>query len=226
MLGRGAVLTQCDDEGKEFVVAYANRSNNAAESRYSSYEGECLAMVWAIAHFMCYLFSTQFTLVTNHQPLKWLMESDKLTGKLARWALILHEYDFQVVHKPGVTNLEADGLNWNPCTSQEDNTRTRWHGKVDEETVPGWHASEFLCLLGVDFSMEGHVTSYSSQRVDGQSSNPQVGDGNIGHHDVHDDTLVLEFLRTSMVSGMVSAKERDRVLQRAKRYRLEGTHIL
>ncbi len=28
-----------------------------------------------------------------------------------------------------------------------------------------------------------------------------------------------------MVSGMVSAKERDRVLQRAKRYRLEGTHI-
>jgi hypothetical protein len=28
-----------------------------------------------------------------------------------------------------------------------------------------------------------------------------------------------------MVSGMVSAKERDRVLQRTKRYRLEGTHI-
>ncbi len=29
-----------------------------------------------------------------------------------------------------------------------------------------------------------------------------------------------------MVSGMVSVKERDRVLQRAKRYQLEGTHIL
>ncbi len=36
MLGLGAVLTQCDDEGKEFVVTYASRSNNAAESRYSS----------------------------------------------------------------------------------------------------------------------------------------------------------------------------------------------
>jgi hypothetical protein len=44
--------------------------------------------------------------------------------------------------------------------------------------------------LGVDSSMEGHVTSYSSQRVDGQSSNPEVGDGSTGHHDVHDDTLV------------------------------------
>ncbi len=94
MLGLGAVLTQCDDEGKEFVMAYASRSNNATESRYSSYEGECLATVWVVAHFKCYLFGTQFTLVTNHQPLKWLMEFDKLIGKVARWALILQEYDF------------------------------------------------------------------------------------------------------------------------------------
>ncbi len=56
------------------------------------------------------------------------------------------------------------------------------------------------------------MTSYSNKRVDGQSSNPEVGDGNTNHHDVRDDTLVLEFLRTNMVPGMVSAKERDRVL--------------
>ncbi len=92
--------------------------------------------------------------------------------------------------------------------------------------MPGWHASAFLCLLVVDSSMEGHVTSYSSQRVNGQSSNLKVGDGSTSHHDVHDDTLVLEFLRTSMVLGMVSAKEKDCVLQRAKRYQLEGIHIL
>ncbi len=90
------------------------------------------------------------------------MESDKLTGKLARWAFILQEHDFQVVHKLGVANLNADGLSRNPCTSQEDDTRIRWHGEVDEEVVPSWHALTFLCLLGVDFSMEDHVTSYSN----------------------------------------------------------------
>ncbi len=126
------------------------------------------------------------------------------------------------MHRHGVANLDADGLSRNPCTSQEDDTRTRWHGEVDKEMVPSWHASAFLCLLGVDSNMEGHATSYSSQRVDGQSSYPEDGDGSTGHHDVHDDTLVLEFLRTSMVSGMVSAKERDHVLQRARRYRLKG----
>ena len=50
-VGLGAVLTQRDDEDKEFVVAYASRSNNVAEAKYSSYEGECLVAVWAVAHF-------------------------------------------------------------------------------------------------------------------------------------------------------------------------------
>ncbi|OAE32620.1 hypothetical protein AXG93_3515s1040 [Marchantia polymorpha subsp. ruderalis] len=69
---------------------------------------ELKARLMAATILRCYLFGTQFTLVTDHQPLKWLMESDKLTGKLARWALILQEYDFQVVHRPGIANLESD----------------------------------------------------------------------------------------------------------------------
>jgi hypothetical protein len=73
------VLTQMDDDGKEFVIAYASWSNNNTEAQYSSYEGECLAVIWAIAHFRCYLYGNVFLLVTNHQPLKWLIESDKLT---------------------------------------------------------------------------------------------------------------------------------------------------
>jgi hypothetical protein len=48
MLGLGVVLTQCDDEGKEFVVAYAGHLNNAMESRYNLYEGKCLATVWVV----------------------------------------------------------------------------------------------------------------------------------------------------------------------------------
>jgi hypothetical protein len=31
---------QMDDDGKEFVIAYASRSNNNAEAQYSSYEGD------------------------------------------------------------------------------------------------------------------------------------------------------------------------------------------
>ncbi len=48
-----------------------------------------------------------------------------------------------MVHRPGVTNLDANGLNRNPCTKQEDNIGARWHGEVDEEMVPGWHSLAF-----------------------------------------------------------------------------------
>ena len=44
------VLTQKDNSGREYVVANASRSNNTAEANYSSYEGETLVAVWAIAH--------------------------------------------------------------------------------------------------------------------------------------------------------------------------------
>jgi hypothetical protein len=70
------MFTQLDDDGWEFVVAYATQSNNKIEAKYNSYEGECLVVIWVVFNFLCYLYGSPFTLVTNHQPLKFLMELD------------------------------------------------------------------------------------------------------------------------------------------------------
>jgi hypothetical protein len=88
-LSIGAILGQLDEEDKEYVITYASRSNNKAESNYSSYKGECLAIVWVVIHFRPYFYGTKFTLYTNHQPIKWLMTNNKLINKLVCWALIL-----------------------------------------------------------------------------------------------------------------------------------------
>ncbi len=79
-----AILGQLDEEGDEYVIAYASQSNNKAESNYSSYEGERLTIVWAVIHFRSYFYGTKFTLYIDHQPIKWLMTNNKLTGKLVR----------------------------------------------------------------------------------------------------------------------------------------------
>ena len=84
--GLGAVLAQRDAEGNEYVVAYASRSCNKAERNYSSYQGECLAAVLGRQYFRVYLYGRPFKLITDHQPLKWLMTNQKLTGMVARWA--------------------------------------------------------------------------------------------------------------------------------------------
>lgn len=87
----GAVLSQVDEQGQERPVSYASRSCNPAERNYGNCEGECLAVVWATRYFREYLFGQPFTLVTDHEPLKWLMQTNKTTGKLARWSLLLQE---------------------------------------------------------------------------------------------------------------------------------------
>ena len=69
-MGLEAILAQQHDVGREYVIAFAYKSNNNAESNYSSYEGEVLAAVWAITYFRPYLYGQRFTLVTDHQPLK------------------------------------------------------------------------------------------------------------------------------------------------------------
>jgi hypothetical protein len=49
------------------------------ERNYSSYAGECLAAVWGVSHFRVYLYGRRFVLLTDHEPLKWLMTNKKLT---------------------------------------------------------------------------------------------------------------------------------------------------
>ncbi len=65
-LGIGVIISQLDEEGKENVITYASRNNNKAENNYSSYEGECLAIVWAVIHFKPYLYGGKFILYTDH----------------------------------------------------------------------------------------------------------------------------------------------------------------
>ena len=103
-MGIGAVLSQVDDEGREYTTSFASRSCNPAERNYSNYNKECLADVWGVIHFRDCLFGQTFSIETDHQPLKWLMTTAKLTRKFARWALTSHVYDFGIEQ----TNANAD----------------------------------------------------------------------------------------------------------------------
>jgi hypothetical protein len=145
-LSIGVILGQLDEEDKEYVIAYASPSNNKVKSNYSSYEGECLAIVWAIIHFRPYLYGTNFTLYIDHQPIKWLMINDKLIGKLARWALILQKYEFKVIHRLGITHQNVDTMSRRPLTTSEDFSKA----KQNFDQIPAIHvsyASNYLALL-------------------------------------------------------------------------------
>jgi hypothetical protein len=64
------------------------------------------------------------------------VESNFLTRKLAKWALILQKYNFDIIHKVHRVNWDVDGLNQNSSSNEEDTIRAHWHGDVDLEIVP------------------------------------------------------------------------------------------
>lgn len=132
--GIGAVLGQLGDDGQEYLVACASRSLNKHEKNYASFKGELLGAVWAVKTFDFYLRWTTFTLVTDHSPLVWLMTNNDLTGQYARWSLILQEYDFKVVHRPGVKHQNADTLSRFPLPTTADETGARMD--LDEPERP------------------------------------------------------------------------------------------
>jgi hypothetical protein len=108
-VGVGAVLAQKIDDA-EHVVAYASRALTDAERKYSTTEQECLAVVWAIKKFRPYLEGYHFTVITDHSSLRWLHNLRNPTGRLARWALELLEYDYVIEHRKGAMHHVPDAL--------------------------------------------------------------------------------------------------------------------
>ena len=105
----GMVLGQIQN-GKEVVIAYAGRKLLAAEKNYSVTEREALAVVAGIKYFQPYVYGRKFTVHTDHNAVRWLMNIREPTGRLARWAVLLQQYDFEIVHRSGKSNGNADAL--------------------------------------------------------------------------------------------------------------------
>ncbi|KAL7725192.1 hypothetical protein ACLKA6_017348 [Drosophila palustris] len=124
--GLGAVLTQLH-QGAERVIAYVSRRLVKAEAT----EKECLAIVWAIRKLRCYLEGYRFDVVTDHLALKWLNSIDNPTGRIARWALELKQYQFDIHYRRGKQNVVADALSRQPLEvilqmAQEEEPNCKW----------------------------------------------------------------------------------------------------
>lgn len=111
-VGVGAVLIQEDDQGIEHPVSYYSRKFNNSQRNYSTIEKEILAVILALQHFNVYVDSPIEPVVvySDHNPLVFAHKFKNNNQRLARWSLILQEYNLSIQHIRGKDNVIADAL--------------------------------------------------------------------------------------------------------------------
>ena len=108
--GLGAVLYQCQD-GKDRVIAYASRSLKPSEKNYPAHKLEFLALKWAVCEkFHDYLYGAQFEVITDYNPLTYVLTTAKLDATGQRWVAPLSGYNFSIKYRSGKKNADVDGL--------------------------------------------------------------------------------------------------------------------
>ena len=112
--GLGAALYQ-KHNGCLRPVAYASRGLSNTERNYPAHKLEFLALKWSITEkFSDYLYGSHFLVLTDNNPLTYVMTSARLDATGQRWVAALSSFDFKIQYISGKSNVDADGLSRRP----------------------------------------------------------------------------------------------------------------
>ena len=152
LTGIGAVLYQVID-GKNKYVSFIAKSLSKSERKYSATKRELLALVFSLKRFHKYIYGSVFTLFTDHQSLCHLHTQKIANLMMISWMDIILQYDFKIVHLPGISNVLPDTLSrlWenNHELSNElvGDKSVMYNRKATIETLPSINSGEYFTPL-------------------------------------------------------------------------------
>ena len=120
----GAALQQ-QINGEWQPIAYFSKKMKPAETRYSTFDRELLAVYLAIKHFHHFLEGRQFYVLTDHKPLVHALtsHSDWQSPRQARHMDYISQFTTDIRHVRGADNAVADALSWIRANALLKNTR-------------------------------------------------------------------------------------------------------
>ena len=112
-----ALSQQFEDEDQPRPVLFYSRGLSPAEANYTVSELECLAVVASVKKLRPYLHGQKCTVFTDHSAVIPLLERKlDVPPRIARWQLVLAEFDLEFRHRKGILNVIADMLSRIPGT--------------------------------------------------------------------------------------------------------------
>lgn len=108
--GLGSIFAQILD-GEEHPIIFISSKLQPAEQKCGTIEREALVVKWAIETLQFYLVNNSFTLLlTNHAPLQSIHKVKDSNFRVLQWYLRLLSFSFQILHRRGSANGNADYL--------------------------------------------------------------------------------------------------------------------
>ena len=133
-----AILSQVQG-GQERLISAGGRKTTGPESRYSSWKGELSALVHGCRKYEHILKYRRFQVVTDATGLKYLHSLKSPKGMAGRWIDELASFEFQIQHRPGRLNLNADSLSradhLPPPTEEEELEQQEWLSELSPEDL-------------------------------------------------------------------------------------------
>jgi hypothetical protein len=111
-IGVGAFICHGNvyEDARNNIAALHSRKFTSAQEHYMTTEQECLAMVDALKAFETRLLGIPFTIITDHQALQFILNSEIKTYRQIRWLEYMQRFNFTIKYAPGSTNILADAL--------------------------------------------------------------------------------------------------------------------
>ena len=91
-------------------IAFISKALALKHQALSTYDKEMFAILFAVKKWHYFLMGRHFTIRTDHQPLKYLLEQKLTTPSQHVWLAQLMTYDFDITYKKGSENRVADAL--------------------------------------------------------------------------------------------------------------------
>ena len=138
----GACLTQaCDEEGEvvpgirnEKPIYYLSHKLSDTQKRWSTIEKEAFGIHFALQRLDHYLHNAEFTIKSDHKPLKYILESPMQNKKIQLWVLGLSGYNCKVEYIKGVHNTCADLLSRTPQTVESHPEEVQYEPDTTDRT--------------------------------------------------------------------------------------------
>lgn len=127
----GILLQLRNDEWR--IISCCSRRLSEAEANYGITDLEGLAIVYAVTKYRHYLLGIYFKIITDHCALCVLKEKMPNSPRIRRWALLLSEYNFDVVYTKGTQHGDVDCLSRAPVDNAFD---TYLEDRVNTVIVP------------------------------------------------------------------------------------------